>query len=428
MLTRAPAELRLDDIRDGTDTTNVRVLCDPRLLGVLTQVRRTMDEEKQELLRGSILTSGQINPGIVAALEPAAAVEYLREMNLLWGKAHRLEDYPPVLIDGTPYHLFVVAGHCRHDAVLDLCARRDKGELNWTDKFSGKYRAEFRFGISVEEAIILQFQENILAPPPPHEQADAAYHFWRWRKTKEPLLTPAKFARDIGHTADWFKDAVRFCELPLQIQGYVWGASGVTIPYGALIHVSRLAENWRRFTGEDMSVDQMDSWLVRHVVLENKTAKEFGKLVSDYLRDRELEAAGQFSLFAVPGNGNRQGRLLVGEEQHHSNEVRRVVEPQQAKANLGFISYLLTVIRLMENGQLAEDVLIPAVPDDTFSPGSPGRQTLRQLELLLQLLPRLLDLLKKEPKFRHLIPDIVRRQEEVMALLDDNSDHEARLM
>jgi hypothetical protein len=427
MLTRAPAELRLDDIRDGADTTNVRVLCDPRLLGVLTQVRRTMDAEKQELLRGSILTSGQLNPGIVAALEPAAAVEYLQEMNALWEKSHRLEDHPPVLIDGKPYHLFVVAGHCRHDAVLELCALQEKGELNWTGKFSGKYRAEFRFGISVEEAIILQFQENILAAPPPHEQADAAYHFWRWRKTKEPLLTPAKFARDIGHTADWFKDAVRFCELPLQIQGYVWGATGVTIPYGTLIHMSRLAEKWPSFAGEAMSVERMDEWLIRHVVLENKTSKDFGKLVSEYIRDRELEAAGQFSLFPVAGNGNRQGRMLVGGPQEHSGEVRRVVEPVQARANLGMISYLLTVIRLMENGLLGEDALIPAAPEDAFSPGSPGRQTLRQLELMLQLLPRLLELLQKEPRFRHLVPDIERRREEVAGLIADNG-HEARLM
>lgn len=385
MSAQQEVSLRLNDIREGENTSSVRVICDPAIIGVLTQVRRTMDEEKLTALAQSIQDSGQFHPGIVAALTPEQAPDYIAQINELWGTGHKLSDYRRVLLDSTTHYLFLIAGHQRHEAVTRLL-QLPSNSLDFGGKFRRGYVAELRFGITVDEAIRLQFQENIGTPPPPAEQAAAAWDFWRWRTKREPKLSYEQFSRDIGHKTDWFRGARLFCQLPPRVQEYAWGRQGVTLPYGTLVHLANLADKWPRYTGQTMPEAEIESWILRHVLIPNRSSKSFGEFVNRYLEEREMERMGQHSLF---GGGQDEWAGDSG-----ASVPRKVVAAELIRAHHLYIAYTRTILSLIEAGKLGKEIL--SQEEEMFSPGSPARLLVKLVDLLKDAGPQMLEAIKGE--------------------------------
>ncbi len=170
-------------------------------ISILTQVRTTLDVADD--LIPSIRAQGQQTPGVAVALTPEEAAQYIVEINELWGSHHQLAGCPLVNLDGVLYYFILVAGHRRY-AACTLLAESMKQEDD-TSVFDGLYRVDIRFGMTVRETIPLQFNENRHQQVPPHEEARAAWKFYRWLQRTEPEMTVAKFARKIGRTSEWVR-------------------------------------------------------------------------------------------------------------------------------------------------------------------------------------------------------------------------------
>jgi hypothetical protein len=172
---------------------NVRL--PPEHFSVLTQVRRTYDIDHDLAL--SIHAHGQMSVGFAAVLSHANAATYVEVINQIYGTEHKVSELNPVNFDGEVCYLVIFAGHRRHRHVAHVNAEIAAGRLPHADptRFDGRYRAALHFGITPEEAIELQFNENRYTAPPLHEEAEAAWRLYRYKKLANPKLTIAEFAR-----------------------------------------------------------------------------------------------------------------------------------------------------------------------------------------------------------------------------------------
>lgn len=348
---------------------------EPALVGMLTQVRRTVDDTEVIALAESFLESGQLHPGMVAALPLSEAQQYVDDINSIWGTTHELNDLCPVGIEGESYFLILVAGHMRWFACERLNQRNEQSA-----HYDGRYFAEIRFGLSAEKAIDLQFQENIHVNPPPAEEAQGAARYYRWRKQKNQKLTLAAFARVIGKTEQWVRNALRFASLPDRIQSFAhgveYGGGVVKIHYGMLVELARLVDRWKALRGEPMPESEIEYWLFVRGIASRKTVTEFRASIDAFLRHEAAEReSGQIALFDVAQlpNGTRS--------------MRQVALPHLLKAVVGNTDYLRRVLALYRQGAFdPEDH--PLVPEEKntsreLAAGSPLRQMLVMANLLI---------------------------------------------
>lgn len=379
-------EFRSKDVVER-ETRVLRVAMPPQAFSVLTQVRRTMDI--QDDLVPSILEHGQQTPGVAAALTKKEAVAYLDQINAIYRKRHTLRDIKRVLLDRRAYYLVLVAGHRRHQTCLWINHAVEKGDsVTYSQKYQGLYRAELRFGLVAKEAIALQFNENRHAQVPPHEEARAAWDFWRWLRIEDSSLTVAHFARMIGRNSGWVRNALRFCALPDSVQRYVDGQDGLpTIPYGVLIEVARLADSYKSLTGEDLSEEAHHLW-VRKAVLGRLDATKFGRAVSEYLSSKKDEQRGQFSLF---------GSIADEEDKR---PVRRVVAPDLVRLLWTYIEYWKSLEAIRKSGGFGTESYIgpehDSVARQSYSPGSPIHLLASHITIMEGLVPHLAELAKNE--------------------------------
>jgi hypothetical protein len=356
----------------------------------LTQVRRTYDIAED--LIPSILEEGQITRGLVAALTPAEGLVYVQKINGIYGSFHTLDDLTLVHIDGEPLYLPLFAGHRRYLTIEHVNEGLEKGTyfLSQTSQFTGLYRATLHFGISAEKAIELQFHENRHSAPPPHEEAEAAWRFYRFLQLNNDSLTPSVFARSIGRTTEWVRNALRFCALPSAIQAYVTGDNPIKqkLPFGILVHLARLAEKYLEITSEVMEEPAMHFW-VQEALASRLKVQAFGNKVTAYLENKRLDAAGQHSLFSLAPSPVEQERHL-----------RRVVGQDMVRGVWGLLHYLKTVERLRQAHVLGhESYLGPNLTveaHDLYSPKSPIRVMSEVLEVVKELVPHLAELSRQE--------------------------------
>ncbi len=353
-------------------------------ISLLTQVRTTLDVADD--LIPSIRAQGQQTPGVAVALTPEEAAQYIVEINELWGSYHQLAGLPLVNLDGALYYFILVAGHRRY-AACTLLAESMKQE-DGPSAFDGLYRVDIRFGMTVRETIPLQFNENRHQQVPPHEEARAAWKFYRWLQRTEPEMTVAKFARKIGRTSEWVRGAMRFCTLPLSVQNHADGTDGcVKLPYGILTHLARLGEGVSDITGETFPEVAYHSWIIRAVV-NRLDVTTFGKTVSEYLASKRQEHHGQFSLFGSV------------DEVVDERPIRRVVAQQMIPAVWTILGYLQLLEQVRAQGGFhGESHLAPERDPQVqalYSPRSPIRIITSILEHLGELMPHLEELAKQE--------------------------------
>ena len=416
MAPKGPIVFLLDEARES-EFRSVRLMIDPALVAVLTQVRRTLEIIDLVALEDSILTKGQINPGIIAALPPCEAARYVADINGIWQSEHLLDDFTPLLIDGEVYYCFLVAGHRRLHACRSLVRKFATGDEVATNAFDGRYRGEMRFGLTAERAIELQFQENIFKPPPPAEEAHAAWCFWRWRKVREPDLSLAQFARDIGKSDGWVRGALRFAELPETIQAFAHGRSfhggQVVLPYGMLVEVARLQEGYRTLNGREPLTDlELERWLYRYGIAMRMSVADFGAMVSQHLQMKRLESAGQISLFGDVGPPPDR------------RTMRKIVEPRLLRMILSFEAYLksITAVDSM-NGFAADHPFEPG--EEAYSAGSPARRLAGVMARLIELEPMIDRIVQRHGRGRKRIRDLgavlprVQEAASELALFDD---------
>lgn len=353
-------------------------------ISLLTQVRTTVDVAED--LIPSIRAQGQQTPGVAVALTPEEAGQYIREINELWGSHHQLGDFPLVNLDGVAYYFILVAGHRRYRACTLLAANMEQ-EVGQS-AFDGLYRVDIRFGMTVSETIPLQFNENRHQQVPPHEEARAAWKFYRWLQRNDSEMTIAQFARKIGRTSEWVRGALRFCTLPPSVQNYADGTDGcVKLPYGILTSLARLGEGMAELMGEAFPEAAYHSWIIR-AVIDRLDVNTFGKIVSEYLASKQQEHRGQFSLF---------GSI---DEVVDERPIRRVVAEQMVPAVWTILSYLKSLERVRQRGGFDDESHLSPEHDPqvraSYSPNSPIRIVTSILEHFAELVPHLESLAKRE--------------------------------
>lgn len=378
----------LAEIADISARRIERVQLAPELFSVLTQVRKTY--QIAEDLIPSFLAKGQMTPGMAAALTPAQAKLYVAEINDIYGSHHTMDDLSPVRLDRKLYYLVIFAGHRRHLTKLHLNEGIKLGLYIPTEEYDSRYRADLFFDISALEAIELQFHENRHTTPPLHEEAEAAWRFYRYQRRSDPDLKVSEFSRSIGRASEWVRNALRFCALPESIQSYVTGdnAFGAKLPYGILVDLARLAEGYKEITEETLDERAMHFWL-QEAIGSQLNAAAFAKKVRAYLADKREQVAGQFSLFnEAPSQDDRERHL------------RKVVAQDIVRSLWTILEYFRTVERLRSAGVLGhESYLGPYFSPEAqelFSPGSPIRLCSETLDVVSLLVPHLADLARLE--------------------------------
>lgn len=377
----------LADITDAL-ADNVRpVVLPPEEINELTQVRRTYEEDDD--LVASLIEKGQMSQGQVAALTPAEAERYIPKINDIWGANHSTADLIMIQIDGKPYYPIIFAGHRRRRAKV-RANQLIREEGRWASaEYEYGYRALLHFGITAEEAIELQFHENNYKAPPLHEEAEAAWRFYRYLKHQNPRLTLTGFGHKIGKSAEWVRQALRFCNLPSSIQSYVTGdnPARATLPYGILVNIARLAEEYERITGEAMLEPAMQLW-VRTAILKRLNVVAFGREVTAYLEEKRAQKAGQISLF-----------MEEPSQEERDRHTRLVVGQEMVRIFWGGLHWAKTVQRLKAAHVLGkESYLRPSSPEEIeyYSPGSPIRILAELLTVTAELTPDLAELSRLE--------------------------------
>lgn len=368
----------------------IEVLLPPEQFVVLTQVRKTY--KITDDLVPSFLARGQLTPGMVAVLTPEQAETYVEKINAIFGSAHTTNDsdFVPTIIDGTLCYLVIFAGHRRHLTCLHVKEGVARGQYEPGEYFNGFYRANLHFDISAEQAIEMQFHENRYSAPLAHEEAEAAWRYYRFLRIEAPDMTPGQFAKAIGRTSDWVRGALRFCSLPTSVQSYVVGdnPAKIALPYSALVDLARLVEGYQLITETQLSEQGMHAW-VREAAAGQLKATAFGQKVSNYLEDLRRQKAGQFSLFDMSES-----------DEVHTKRIRRTVAREMVPGMWKFIQYALLVERIRTTGLLGkESHLGPYTSPEEhqhFSPASPIRIIAQSAELIEQMMPHMAELARLE--------------------------------
>lgn len=384
--------LALAEIRDTQERKVEKVCLPPELVSVLTQVRRTY--EIQEDLIPSFLDRGQITAGMAAALTPDQAEIYVDTVNRIYGSRHTVDELVPVRLDGVLYYFVLFAGHRRHLTILHINEGIERGIYAPTDRYSQEYRVDLHFAMSATDAIELQFHENRHSAPPLHEEASAAWRFYRFKRLLDPSLKSSEFAKSIGRTSEWLRNALRFCSLPESVQAYVTGEHSLKahmkkpeIPYGILVSIARLVEKYQEITKEELHEPAMHIWL-QEALVSRLNVSSFSRKVSDYLDHKRAEAQGQCSLF-----GNIQN------DEERLRHTRLVVGREMVRSLWAFTHYFGTVEGLRQNGVLgSESYLGPFDGEERklYSPGSPIRLCAQALDMAGVLVPHLAQIARSE--------------------------------
>lgn len=358
------------EILDVNNDRELSVQLPVEAINLLTQVRQSMTDIGE--LAESIRTKGQMTQGFAVALEQRQATQYLREINEMRQTEHSTKDLVSVTIDGTKYFVVLVAGHRRYLALRHLL----KSNAKLTQKCSGQYRCVLRFGMSARAALEIQFQENRHKQVPLHEEAAAAWDFYRWQKRRNKDLTLKVFGKTIGRSSKWVRRAVRFCSLPDNLQKYATGDNGVVIPYGILAEAARLAEGLKK-AGKPIDDTSLER-LVINTVLKKTTVASFRKIVSARL---EHVLGGQDSLFGDLPEQRRPARQVVGKELLLGSWTQ--------------IEYLRALEALRTAGLIEGHYLEPQKGGDSkslYSAGSPLHITAELVQLFDGMLPGLEEL------------------------------------
>jgi len=331
------------------------------MINVLPQPRKSFEDIEE--LGDDVADKSLHYPPLLAAYDEAHCQQHLDLINELWRTNFRIGDLRIeesskifyVLIDGErrlrscKYLMEVGCSICREEYGPGGCYERHFGDLNIETRAS--------FNIDPHDAINIQASANIHRRVPPVEEARFYEALFKIRKRKNPKYTLKEFAHKMGRNPDTIRQALRFCELPLEYQEYV--AQGY-LAWG-------LAKELVRLYTQGLTDKELEWWVTR-AITGNYKVEEFHKLVSEFLYNQNNNQASLFT--------------QAQEKQMRRFGFRQVVEKHYVMGLWNFIHYLNRVHFLFEKGKLG-------LKDSPFSERSPIRLYRQLINIAEKLLPHL---------------------------------------
>lgn len=348
-------------------------------INTLKQVRTSLAESDILGLTEEILAIGQLTRARAVALTETEAREYVSQINQLWEVKQRFDRLKSCEIDGVTYYLFLVYGHRRLAACREALKLIDTGRRT-SSHFDGNFRCDVLFGVSMLEAICMQFGENSYVRPSVRDETTALWQLWRFMRAQNPKLSVRAFASRVGRSPKKVLNMLRFTALPNQIQAWVEPEhKGGSVSYALLLEVSRLVQAYER-AEQRLSVKEIEELVMQLIVRRVKV--------------RDFKAEVTVRIEALQG---RQGNLLLDGEATLP-QVRRVAEREVVNAIHANTAYLQAVARLSAAGAFGGDnpVLSQAPTDALYSPHSPARMALLFTEVLSVVGADLAERIRKE--------------------------------
>lgn len=366
-MTRA-VKLSTADIRERETSKVIPARLPLRVINLSAKQMRATYSSIDELAE-SILSRGQLQQGIAAALTPKEAQKYVREMNMLWGTNQHISEFQAAELDGERMYIILIAGHRRYKAV-EIAEGKAEHDLG--------YRVELRFGISAEDALSVQFTENMHEKVPPHEEAKAIHLGWLWIKRKHPRISLAQFARSLNRSSDSVKGALRFVSLPESIQQFAYDGK---LAYSLLLGVARYAEGMEGM-GKPLDEKELTSF-AEYAMIEQLRSKDLEKIVTSRLAHA---ACGQLSLFEEAEVGKQR-------------PLRKAAAEHLIRGCMLYIGYLQALSRHRKDGGFeGQSHWEPETDPDVFAlfvPDSPVRMLLRMSQYLADELPHFEELARR---------------------------------
>lgn len=328
------------------------------LINVLPQPRKTFEDIGE--LGDDVADKNLHYPPLLAAYDEDYCQQHLDLINKLWRTSFQITDLVYriekgikvfyVLIDGErrfrscKYLMETGCSVCREKYGPGGCYQRHFGDL--------KIETRFSFNIDPHDALDIQASANIHRRVPPVEEARFYEGLFNLRKSKNPKYTLTEFARKMGRNPNTIRQALKFCELPMEYQEYV--AQG-HLAWG-------LAKEIVRLHIQGLKDKELDWWMTR-AITGNYKIEDFRKLVSEFLYQQNNN---QVSLFDQ-----------AQEKQMRRFGFRQVVERHYILGLWSFVHYLNQLNFLFENGKLG-------LKDSPFSERSPIKLYRQMLDIAEQ--------------------------------------------
>jgi hypothetical protein len=315
----------------------------------LDQVRKTRPRtDEREVMLQSFLHNGQFTPGTIAALTKGQAVKYLKQIGTLWGKLYDIADYQPVLWKGDTRYFFLIAGHMRLETARTIARMSPKQLPQKPDEYRGSYYAELRFGLTAEQAIRIQINENVRISLHPVDEMFAAQMVWKWKKVSGKKFTLADLARMFGRSSSWAEASMLLAELPESTQRMAIDPGErdthkAAVPRGYLYAVARLAR-FRAVNKVAMTEIEINREVLR-VTSDNKITPAIYDQHVTQIISHESGDVGQTTMELL---GGADGRVSYG------NPVRQIVGQGLAKDAIALEQKLGVLLRMFEKGMLGQ--------------------------------------------------------------------------
>ncbi|MBI4039391.1 hypothetical protein HY388_01025 [Candidatus Daviesbacteria bacterium] len=377
---------------DSTNYMGARIPLEA--INIFPQVRQTFEEIED--LAENIADHGLFNPLTVAKFDRESCQHYIAVINWLWGRDFSLDQTVSCEEDGQEVFYVLLAGERRHRACMYLktagcpsCQQQfGAGPCHTRHPASADGQVDVRLCVNISplEALFRQIAENVHMRVPAHEEAKVFYELYSLVKQADPKYSLAQFSRDVSRGPDTIKNAIRFCELPAEIQGFV---KNRVFSYGIACEISRLHE--AGFSEDDLS------WWARQAAVSSPKVDEFRETISKVITDRN--------------NGQTMLDLFTQEQESEMRRLahRRVVARELIQILWRDQYYLKKVQELLKDGKLGRD-------DSPFSILSPVRYFRASIALRQELLPLLKDHLPKA--FLAEAEQILSDNEQVLAVLE----------
>lgn len=249
-------------------------------LNVLTQVRE--DFENIDVLANSIARKGLFHPIIAAYLDEEHCLGYLEKHNRRWGTETQISDLVSVRGEEGKYYCIIAAGGRRNAAIQFLetvgCSscneQYGEGDCYYRHVPDGLVMVSLRPNITFDEGFEIQMHENTHMEVASQREAKVMAAYFHSRREEDPGYKPANVARELGRSESFVRRALKYVEVPKQIQDAV---EAKTIPYSVACEISRL-------NGLVSDMDQL-RWAVKWSTKKYKSVDAFAKEISREIFD-----------------------------------------------------------------------------------------------------------------------------------------------
>lgn len=335
------------------------------VINVLPQPRKTFVDIP--ILANDIADKNLYKLLLIARYDAKHCKEYIDLINDLWEETRfRIDDLVSVVEKNEKVFYILIDGERRFRSCIYL---RDVGCESCLEKFGagGCYKRHFgdlgvdaRVGVNIDadEAIDMQASANIHHRVPPFEEAKFYDRLFKHRRSKNPKYSLNLFARRMGRSSETIRQAIKFCELPLEYQDYVRDGK---MPWGIGVEIARLQS-------EGLSGKELEWWVLRAIAGKHRVS-EFRELITKFLGVRNLNQGSLLDIFS-----EAQRKEL---EKPH---FRMIVERHTIMAIWSFIHYLERTYSLFDEGKLGKE-------DSPFSEKSPIKVFRALIDKEKQLLP-----------------------------------------